>query len=194
MRSLGKSPVTEWIASHAIPLSTVEARHGFADLQPLKKVIGDARIVELGEATHGAREFFQLKRRMLEFLATEMGFRNFSIEATMPEAYRLNDFVLRGEGDPAKLLKGMYFWKWDTEELLNMIRWMREFNQSGKGRLEFTGFDMPVQNFGTATDTFPISAAAGKKVRFSGFIKTENDDLKVELDGVPYNGPSLSSQ
>jgi hypothetical protein len=32
-----KSPVVDWIASHAIPLSTVEARHGFADLQPLKK-------------------------------------------------------------------------------------------------------------------------------------------------------------
>jgi erythromycin esterase-like protein len=290
-----KSPVTQWIASHAIPLSNVEARHGFADLQPLKKVIGDARIVELGEATHGTREFFQLKHRMLEFLATEMGFTIFSIEANMPEAYKVNDYVLRGEGDPAKLLKGMYFWTWDTEEVLDMIRWMREFNQSGKGRVEFTGFDMqnisvagPIvrdfaakydpdyesavqsaiaiaqkarpmqaaQNFGTATGTFPISAATGKKLRFSGFIKTENvdgaaglwwrvdgpdgkglafnnmqqlhisgttdwkeysfelsvapeaqninfgmllsgsgtawfDDLKVELDGVPYNDPSL---
>jgi erythromycin esterase-like protein len=290
-----KSPVSQWIASHAIPLSTVEARHGFADLQPLKKVIGDARIVELGEATHGTREFFQLKHRMLEFLATEMGFTIFSIEANMPEAYKVNDYVLRGEGDPAKLLKGMYFWTWDTEEVLDMIRWMREFNQSGKGRVEFTGFDMQnisvagpivhdfaakydpdyentvqsafaiarkaspmqaVQNFGTATGTFPLSAAAGKKLRFSGFIKTENvegaaglwwrvdgpdrkmlafnnmqqlrisgttdwkeysfelpvapeaqninfgmllsgggtawfDDLKVELDGVPYSDPSL---
>ena len=49
----------------------------------------------LGEATHGSREFFQLKHRMLEFLATEMGFTIFSIEANMPEAYKLNDFVLR---------------------------------------------------------------------------------------------------
>ncbi len=36
----------------------------------------------------------------------------------------------------------MYFWTWDTEEVLAMIRWMREFNQSGKGRVQFTGFDM----------------------------------------------------
>ena len=210
-----KSPVTEWIAGHAIPLSTVEARHGFDDLQPLKKVVGDARIVALGEATHGSREFFQLKHRMLEFLATEMGFTIFSIEANMPEAYRLNDYVVRGEGDPAKLLKGMYFWTWDTEEVLDMIRWMREFNQSGKGHVEFTGFDMQnisvagptvldfammydpavlrtfqsafaiaqkarpmlqAQNFGSALGTFPISVAAGKKLRFSGFIKTENVD------------------
>src|SRR5206468_9742301 len=116
-----KSPVTDWIASHAISLSTVEARHGFGDLQPLKRVIGDARIVSLGEATHGTREFFQLKHRMLEFLATEMGFTIFSIETNMPEAYRLNYYVLNGKGDPAALIQGMYFWPWSREEVLDMV-------------------------------------------------------------------------
>jgi erythromycin esterase-like protein len=134
--------VIEWMRSNAVPLTTVEAGHGFADMQPLKKIVGDARIVALGEATHGTREFFQLKHRMLEFLATEMGFTIFSIEANMPEAYRLNDYVLNGKGDPKQLLKGMYFWTWNTEEVLSMILWMREFNKSGKGRVEFTGFDM----------------------------------------------------
>src|SRR5215469_6257286 len=83
-----RNQVVDWIASHAIRLETPEAGRGFADVQPLKKVIGDARIVGLGEATHGTREFFQLKHRMLELLATEMGFTIFSIEANMPEAYK----------------------------------------------------------------------------------------------------------
>jgi len=135
-------PPVDWIRKNAIPLQTVEAGNGFNDMQPLKKVVGDARIVALGEATHGTREFFQLKHRMIEFLASQMGFTIFSIEANMPEAYRLNDFVLNGNGDPKQLLKGMYFWTWNTEEVLNMILWMREFNRSGKGRIEFTGFDM----------------------------------------------------
>lgn len=134
--------VTAWVRTHAIPLTTVEANNGFNDLQPLKSLIGNARIVSLGEATHGSREIFQLKHRMVEFLASEMGFTIFSIEANMPEAYRLNDYVLNGTGDPAQLLRGMYFWTWDTEEVLTMIKWMRAFNQSGKGRIEFTGFDM----------------------------------------------------
>jgi erythromycin esterase-like protein len=134
--------VSEWIRSSAIRLTTPVAGHGFDDMQPLEKVVGGARIVSLGEATHGTREFFQLKHRMLEFLATQMGFTIFSIEANMPEAYRLNDYVLNGKGDPAELIKGMYFWTWNTEEVLDMVRWMREFNQSGKGRVEFTGFDM----------------------------------------------------
>src|SRR6516225_6898264 len=136
-----ESPI-DWVRAHAIRLSTVEAGHGFADLQPLEGVIGDARIVSLGEATHGSREFFQLKHRMLEFLASRMGFTIFSIEANMPEAYRLNDYVLNGTGDPAALIRGMYFWTWDTEEVLAMVRWMRAFNESGKGRVQFTGFDM----------------------------------------------------
>lgn len=37
------------------------------------------------------------------------GFNIFSIEANMPEAYRLNDYILNGNGDPATLIKGMYF-------------------------------------------------------------------------------------
>ena len=142
MAAQSTAPVTEWVRASAIRLTTPEAGHGFADMEPLKKVVGNARIVSLGEATHGSREFFQLKHRMLEFLATQMGFTIFSIEANMPEAYKLNDFVLRGEGDPAKLIKGMYFWTWDTQEVLDMVLWMREFNKSGKGRVEFTGFDM----------------------------------------------------
>src|ERR1041384_7615428 len=113
--------VTSWIRSSANPLKTVEARSGFDDMEPLRRVIGDARIVSLGEATHGTREFFQLKHRMLEFLATQMGFTIFSIEANMPEAYRLNDYVLNGTGDPAQLLRGIYFWTWNTEEVLDMI-------------------------------------------------------------------------
>src|SRR5678809_272309 len=69
-----QADVTSWIRTNAVPLKTVEARHGFDDMEPLRRIIGDARIVSLGEATHGTREFFQLKHRMLEFLATQMGF------------------------------------------------------------------------------------------------------------------------
>src|SRR5258708_26673009 len=137
--------------TQAVPLQTPEAGHGFRDMQPLKQIVGNARIVALGEATHGTREFFQLKHRILEFLASEMGFTIFSIEASMPEAYRLNDYVLNGNGDPAQLLKGMDFWTWDTQEVLDMIRWMRDFNKSGKGRIEFTGFDMQTPDLAMRT-------------------------------------------
>lgn len=138
----GQAPPIDWIRKNAIPLAGTEAGRGRDDLRPLRQLIGDARIVSLGEATHGTREIFQLKHRLLEFLATDLGFTIFSIEANMPEAYRLNDYVVKGTGDPAELLRGLYFWTWNTEEVLDMIRWMRAFNASGKGRIQFTGFDM----------------------------------------------------
>jgi erythromycin esterase len=132
----------DWLRSNAIEIKSVEAGTGFADLQGLKAVIGEARIVSLGESTHGTREIFQMKHRLTEFLASELGFTIFSIEANMPESYLVNDYVLHGKGDPKALLKGMYFWTWNTEEVLAMIEWMRQFNASGKGRIQFTGFDM----------------------------------------------------
>jgi erythromycin esterase len=132
----------DWLRAHAVPFETDRAGSGFDDLRTLKPMIGDARIVALGEATHGTAEFFRMKHRLTEYLASELGFTVFAIEASMPEAARLNDYVLRGEGDPEELLRGLYFWTWDTREVLDMILWMRELNASGRGRIEFLGFDM----------------------------------------------------
>jgi erythromycin esterase len=131
-----------WVRQAANPFWTPDAGNGLDDLWPVKGMVGDAPMVGLGEGTHGTSEFFRMKHRLLEYLATEMGFTIFSIEANMPEAYLVNDYVLNGNGDPRKLLQGMYFWTWNTQEVLDMILWMRQFNLSGKGRVQFTGFDM----------------------------------------------------
>ncbi len=141
-----------WVKAQAIPFATVEAGHGFDDLQPLKTIIGEARVVGLGEATHGTREHFQMKHRLVGFLVEEMGFTTFGIEASTPEAYRLDRYVLTGEGDPARLIGGMLFWTWNTEEVLDMVQWMREYNvkqeQTGSPkRVRFTGNDMQTPDF-----------------------------------------------
>src|SRR5207244_1135095 len=50
-----------WIRNTAIPVNGATPGQDYADLQPLKNLIGNARIVALGEATHGTSEFFQMK-------------------------------------------------------------------------------------------------------------------------------------
>jgi len=139
--------VVAWTAAHAVPLSAVEASHGFSDLEPLRRMIGEARIVALGETTHGSREVFQMKHRLLEYLATELGFTLFAIEANLPEAQRLDDYVRGGPGDPVALVRGMGFWTWSTAEVRDMVEWMRRFNADPANRalgrqVGFTGFDM----------------------------------------------------
>lgn len=137
----------KWLNENTIKIKTVEAENGFEDLLPLKPILKDKRIVSLGEATHGTKEFFQMKHRMLEFLVKEMGFRYFTIEANLTEAYAVNDYVMYGKGDPQKALNGLYFWTWNTKEVLAMIKWMRKYNsdKSDKEKVRFYGFDMQTQ-------------------------------------------------
>ena len=87
--------IVAWAEANAIPLSTALAGNGFADLEALHEKIGDARVVALGETTHGSREVFRVKHRFVEFLASEMDFSQFEIEANMPEARCLNQFPAR---------------------------------------------------------------------------------------------------
>ena len=131
-----------WLKENVISFNTAEPTGDNSDLEKLKAVIGNARIVSLGEGTHGTSEFFKMKHRITKFLAEEMGFTVFAIEANMPEARKVNEYILTGKGDPKKALAGLYFWTWNTQEVLDMIEWMRQFNASGKGRIEFRGFDM----------------------------------------------------
>lgn len=131
-----------WLKENLIQFNTAEPVEDDADLQKLKSVVGDAKLVSLGEGTHGTSEFFKMKHRIVKFLAEKMGFTVFAIEANMPEARRVNDYILYGKGDVKEALAGMYFWTWNTQEVLDMIEWMRQYNTSGKGHIEFCGFDM----------------------------------------------------
>lgn len=131
-----------WLKENVIQFNTAEPIEDDEDLIKLKSIIGNARIVSLGEGTHGTSEFFKMKHRITKFLAEKMGFTVFAIEANMPEARKVNEYVLTGKGDPKEALAGLYFWTWNTQEVLDMIEWMRQFNASGKGRIEFWGFDM----------------------------------------------------
>lgn len=133
-----------WLHANAAAFATTDPTAAVADLAPFQKIIGDARIVALGEDTHGTHEFFAMKDRLLRFLVAEMGFTTFAMEANWPEANRLNDYVHGGSGDPAALLKGLYFWTWNTREVLDLIRWMRGYNdrRGSAPAVSFLGFDM----------------------------------------------------
>lgn len=162
---------TEWLNSVAVPFEGTHLSLAHNDLEILRDYVGDARIVALGENTHGTRDFFEMKARILRFLVEEMDFDAFLIEATWPESNRLDRYVRTGNGDPFEYLSGLYFWTWNTESVMEMIQWMRSHNIAG-GNVGFYGFDM--QYPGMALDNV---------IRYVG---------EVDADVLPETEASLS--
>src|SRR5262245_65248898 len=68
------------IRAQAIALRTAELGGTDTDLQPFKQMVGDASIVGLGEATHGAHEFFTMKARLIEYLVGTLGVTTIAME------------------------------------------------------------------------------------------------------------------
>lgn len=134
--------VIAWLKANAIPLATAEPNSGLRDLEPLRATFANARIVSLGEATHGTREFFQLKHRLIEFCISELGFAVIGFEAEYGATLAVNDYVLDGKGKAADAVAGMGFWMWDTEEVLSLVEWVRAWNGSHDRKVKFYGFDM----------------------------------------------------
>jgi erythromycin esterase len=130
-----------WLKENAVHLNTIEAGSGFDDMQPLKAIIGDARIVSLGESVHHNRSFSLAKHRMVEFLVNEMGFTVFAIEATFSGALELNDYILGGDGNPRRALGALSYPAWTIESILDMVIWMREYNSTHEKKVKFYGFD-----------------------------------------------------
>lgn len=138
---------TEWkeaLQKQIYPLRTVEADDDFSDLTFLKDVLRDVRIIGLGEGSHGTREHFQMKHRLVRFLVEQMGYRVFTIEAGTDACLNINDYVRFGKGDKHAALASQSYWTWDTEEVMSMIDWMREHNLScARGEeCSFLGVDM----------------------------------------------------
>jgi erythromycin esterase len=132
------------LAVIALPFNTVCAGTGFDDLQFLDEMIGDARIVALGEASHGTAEFFRMKHRLLEYLVEKKEFSVLAMESPWVEGLATDRFIKTGEGNLAAALAGTHFSIWRTAEVSDMLGWMRAHNLSRVDGpvLSFAGFDM----------------------------------------------------
>jgi erythromycin esterase len=143
----------DWLAGHVTPLRDGEVGSGVddSDLGLFADIVGDARIVALGESTHGTREFFLLKHRLLEFLVRKVGFTVFAIEANQVAVEKINRYVRGGDGSARDVMRAL-FAVWNTEEMLGLVEWMRVHNTSHPERpVRFAGYDM--QDHRTPADT-----------------------------------------
>src|SRR6266511_5740047 len=131
--------ITTLTEAYARPLTGAKE-----DYDRLLEVIGDARFVLLGEASHGTHEFYAERARITRRLIEEKGFTIVAAEADWPDAYRVNRFVRGVGGDPAAVdalgdFRRFPAWMWRNTDVLDFVDWLRQHNE-GEPAAEATGF------------------------------------------------------
>jgi protein-L-isoaspartate(D-aspartate) O-methyltransferase len=117
-----------------------------ADLDPLLRRIGSARVVLLGEATHGTSEFYRMRERITRDLIIKKGFRFVAIEADWPDAARVDHYVRHFEYPPSEWTAFARFpsWMWRNNETRDFVSWLRQHNGTVEKdrRVAFHGLDL----------------------------------------------------
>lgn len=113
------------------------------DLAPLRHIVGDAKVVGLGESFHTSAGFYRLKHRVFRFLVEEMGFRVFAFETPWVPAELAAAYVQTCEGDMAAVIEGLSR-PWRSTEVRDLLQWMCEWNRAHprpQDKLQLAAFD-----------------------------------------------------
>ena len=137
--------VTDLVRAAAHPITGAGA-----DYDLLLEFIGGARLVLLGEASHGTHEFYRQRAQITKRLIQEKGFTAVAVEADWPDAYRVNRYV-RGQSTDADAVEALAgfkrfpAWMWRNADVLDFIGWLRAYNDSlpaGAATAGFYGLDL----------------------------------------------------
>jgi len=142
LASINEEAVVRDLASAAESFPSIEA----ADLDPLMDRIGSARIVLLGEATHGTSEFYRMRERITRDLIVKKNFRFVAIEADWPDAARVDHYVRHFQYPPSEWIAFARFptWMWRNVEVRDFVSWLRKHNGTvaRDKRVAFHGLDL----------------------------------------------------
>jgi erythromycin esterase-like protein len=122
-----------------------------ASLDPLMERIGSARMVLLGESSHGTHDFYRVRAEITKRLIRERSFTAIAIEGDWPDAHRVHRYLRGGDGqilDASDALAGFRRfpqWMWRNADVLDLVGWLRDQNAntaSADRRVGFYGLDL----------------------------------------------------
>ena len=169
--------VARIVSPHVRPLTGEPS-----DFDELLELVGDARFVLIGEASHGTHEFYRIRAEITKRLITGWGFSAVAVEADWPDAYRVNRFV-RGENEDADATEALGGfrrfpqWMWRNADVLDFVGWLRAHNDAHREasqRVGFYGLDLYSMHASMAAvlnylDTVDPPAAARARARYACF-------------------------
>src|SRR5687767_6197560 len=147
-RRQGEPPVDDRLLQNVRDLARL--LRAPADLDPLLERVGNARVVLLGEASHGTHEYYTWRDSLSRRLIEEKGFSFIAVEGDWPDCYRVNRYV-RGcvdSGESAREVLHAFerwpTWMWANEEVVELAEWLRTYNRHGREEKQvgFYGLDV----------------------------------------------------
>jgi erythromycin esterase len=169
--------VTETIQTHSL--------NSEQDLDSLIQAIGNARVILLGEASHGTAEYYNWRAAITRRLMQEKNFDAMAVEGEWADSYRVNRFVKGPRSDSAAAVEVLKAydrwptWMWANYEVASHITWMNHFNQSrsAENKVGFYGLDVyclwestsELMPYLQPSDTAAINAAQGLQQCFQPY-------------------------
>jgi erythromycin esterase len=152
-----KQNLNEWVRHSFITAGTLDPNAPLDDLEPLRELIDDARVVAIGESAHYVREFYLLRHRLLRYLVERGGFTVYALEAPFTESHAIDAWVRGGPGTVEETATVVPFDQGQSRELYAHLSWMRERNRSGATPVRFAGVTLP----GSGGSPLPALQAVG---------------------------------
>jgi erythromycin esterase len=138
----------EEIIKRAKPISLID--HHF-ELRPLINSIKSKRVVMLGEASHGTKEFYDWRRLISEELISNHGFNFISVEGDWPPCQQINQYIAKeniNENSERNAKSALsHFtrwptWMWANDEVVELVTWLKQNNNVNKNQAGFYGLDV----------------------------------------------------
>jgi len=189
--TVGTAPIriTETPAE-VVDRAAVDAPAGVPPVEALQEIIGDARIVLIGESSHGTQEFYEARAAITKWLIEEKGFCAVAAEADWPDAYRVNRYArgLGGDGSADEALSGFErfpSWMWRNIVVRDFVDWLhvhnRQRRETGGRQTGFYGLDLyslhrSIREVIAYLEKVDPVAAARARDRYACFDHTSADD------------------
>lgn len=196
-------------AAEVLDSVAIDAPGGIPPRETLEQLIGDARIVLIGESSHGTHEFYEARATITQWLIDEKGFCAVAAEADWPDAYRVNRYV-RGLGEDEtadEALSGFErfpAWMWRNTVVRDFVDWLRTRNRrqesNGQRQAGFYGLDLyslhrSMHEVISYLDKIDPKAAARARERYACFDHASADDGQAYGFSAAFGaGPSCENQ
>jgi erythromycin esterase len=144
--------VVDGIEQRATPIGNVDPDAAADDLSAVATHLADARIVGMGEATHGTWEFHAIRHRLVRTLVTEHGLRAVAFEDNFSGLRPVDEYVRHGEGDLDTAMAAIGSYPFHSTEVRRMLSWLRSYNEGrpADDRVGVYGLDMQTPDHAAA--------------------------------------------